>query len=150
MNIYGTQAKEYWRQFRPNAYAAITDPQGFFSTLGQQIADEVDLLTAHLAGPDVTGEGFFGKLSRLTSAKFRAEEIAMSQSVYSHDPEISDEDEDFPHSSTAGFERDFDREMVLLKALETMEMADDLDRAWRESQTDPRGTNPIGSRPPAR
>ena len=87
MNKYGQQARTYWETERPEALSQIPDPTEFFSTLGQQIQDQVIDLSQQLAGPDPTGEGYLEKVGRLNSATMEAEEIVMNDLVYSQEPE---------------------------------------------------------------
>jgi hypothetical protein len=96
MNKYGQQARTYWETERPEALSQIPDPTEFFSTLGQQIQDQVIDLSQQLAGPDPTGEGYLEKVGRLNSAKKEAEEIVMNDLVYSQEPEEEESEEDGP------------------------------------------------------
>ena len=41
MNRYGTRAQAYWREFLPAGYAAIEDPTGFFTRLGEEVRARV-------------------------------------------------------------------------------------------------------------
>jgi hypothetical protein len=93
MNRYGEQAQSHWRRWLPKRYAALGEkPESFFEQLGEEISDEVDALSSALAGNDVPGEGFMGKLGRLNMARFNAEgqilrELALLE------PEESEEEE---------------------------------------------------------
>ncbi len=69
MNRYGQLAQEHWRRWLPIRYAAIPDPEDFFSTLGQEVQDQVADLSVQLEGPDLPGEGYLEKLGRLNMAK---------------------------------------------------------------------------------
>lgn len=79
MNQYGTQAKRYWQENLPRQYAQIADPKTFFDQMGEQIAEEVELLTFEMAGPDQPGEGYLGKVGRLQMARASAETEVMRQ-----------------------------------------------------------------------
>lgn len=88
MNKYGHLAKTYWQQHLPTRYAALPDPTEFFESLGQQVEAEVTDLQVILAGTDPVRETFLEKVARLAMARKSAEEVVMSQLVWSHDPEL--------------------------------------------------------------
>ena len=97
MNRYGAMAQSHWARWLPQRYAAIKDPDSFFSTLGQETARQVDELAAELAGDGRPGAGYLEKAGRLTAARSQAEEIILPQQVLlapepeaSEDPEESD------------------------------------------------------------
>lgn len=73
MNQYGTRAKQHWQKYLPQQFRQLSDPDSFFSELGDQIADRVQSLTQDLAGDDPPGEGFLQKLGRLNMARRDAE-----------------------------------------------------------------------------
>lgn len=81
MNQYGAQAQRHWREYLPSRYATLPDPNSYFSTLGEQAAQQIEELTRELAGPDQPGEGFLDRLGRLNNAKMRAEEIVLPELV---------------------------------------------------------------------
>ena len=81
MNRYGLMAQQHWAQWLPARYAAIEDPDSFFSDLGKQVADRIDALALQLAGDDQPGEGYLGKAGRLGQARNQAEEIVLAEMV---------------------------------------------------------------------
>ncbi len=81
MNRYGAMARSHWARWLPQRYAAISDPDSFFSTLGQETARQIEELAAELAGDDQPGEGYLEKAGRLTAARSQAEEIILPQQV---------------------------------------------------------------------
>ncbi|RLQ12686.1 hypothetical protein EAD96_00255, partial [Micromonospora sp. BL1] len=87
MNHYGAQAQRHWQTYLPQRYATIEDPNSFFSTLGEQAAQQIEQRTRELAGPDQPGEGYLGKLGRLNAAKQMAEEEILPELILI-DPEI--------------------------------------------------------------
>lgn len=94
MNRYGQLAQEHWLRWLPTRYAAIPNPEDFFSTLGQEVQDQVADLSVQLEGPDLPGEGYLEKLGRLNMAKLQAEEQVLADLVYlPPEPEIEDQDE---------------------------------------------------------
>ena len=81
MNRYGVMARSHWARWLPRRYATISDPDSFFSTLGQETARQIDELAAELAGDDQPGEGYLEKAGRLAAARSQAEEIILPQQV---------------------------------------------------------------------
>jgi hypothetical protein len=97
MNRYGAMARSHWARWLPQRYAAIEDPDSFFSAIGQEAARQIDELAAELAGDDQPGEGYLVKAGRLTAARSQAEEIILPQQILpppepeaSQDPQESD------------------------------------------------------------
>jgi hypothetical protein len=58
VNGYGHAARRHWERWLPGQYAAIEDPDGFFTALGEEAARQVDDLAAQLAGAGKPGEGY--------------------------------------------------------------------------------------------
>jgi hypothetical protein len=86
MNSYGRQAMEHWRRWLPARYRSITDPETFFSMLGQQAESQILDLAEQLEGPDLPGEGYPEKVGRLNMAKKQAQEWVLRE-VILLDPE---------------------------------------------------------------
>ena len=104
MNRYGLMAQRHWAQWLPRRYATISEPDSYFSTLGQEVAQLVEELTLELAGDDQPGEEYLAKAGRLTAARSRAEEIVLPQQVLlAPEPETSKdlEDDSQPQPSRA-------------------------------------------------
>jgi hypothetical protein len=107
MNHYGTQAQNHWRNYLPESYAQISDPATFFTELGERAETQIVDLQVQLAGEDIPGEGYLGKVGRLNNAKMRAEEIVLREEVLIapekttyYDPEL-DLDVEEPEESEA-------------------------------------------------
>ena len=81
MNRYGRQAQEHWVKWRPQQLSQIPDPEAFFSSLGQQVETQVDLLSRDLAGDDPGGEGYLQKVGRLRMARLDAETQVLREMV---------------------------------------------------------------------
>jgi hypothetical protein len=82
MSIYGIWAIRHWARWLPLHYAAIPDPAAFFGYLGEQVSLEVDALADEIAGDDPPGEGYLGKVQRLTMARYTAEKLILPDLVY--------------------------------------------------------------------
>ena len=98
MNHYGTMAQRHWKRWLPERYAAIQDPDSFFSTLGEEVAQQIGDLGLDLAGDDPPGEGYLEKAGRLNMARLQAEEIVLTERVLLEpepgaDPDSSDPEE---------------------------------------------------------
>ena len=74
MNRYGLMARAHWARWLPQRYATISDPDSFFSALGQETEQQIDALATELAGDDQPGEDYLAKAGRLTAARSQAEE----------------------------------------------------------------------------
>jgi len=104
VNRYGLMAQRHWAQWLPQRYATISEPDSYFSTLGQEAARQIEELTLELAGDDQPGEQYLAKAGRLTAARSRAEEIVLPQRVLpAPEPQTGEDPEDSsqPPSSPA-------------------------------------------------
>ena len=81
MNRYGVMARSHWARWLPQQYAAISDPDSFFSAIGQQATRQIDELATELAGDSRPGEGYLARAGRLAAARSQAEEIILPQQV---------------------------------------------------------------------
>ena len=81
MNKYALMAQRHWAQWLPQRYATLSEPDSYFSTLGQEVAQQIEELTLELAGDDQPGEQYLAKAGRLTAARSRAEEIVLPERV---------------------------------------------------------------------
>jgi hypothetical protein len=94
MNRYGVVAQQHWARWLPRQYAAICDPDSFFTTLGEEVARQIDDLTDELISEIRQGEGYLAQVGRLFAACVVAEELILPQRVLP-DPELTaDDDQD--------------------------------------------------------
>ncbi len=77
MNRYGAMAQRHWQQWLPEQYASMTNPDGLFSALGEEVARQVD----ELAGDDRPGEGYLAQAGRLMAARAQAAELVLRECV---------------------------------------------------------------------
>lgn len=91
MNRYGQLSMQHWSRWLPQRMAGIADPVSFFSTLGLDVAQQIDLLSDRLAAPDRPGETHLQKIGRLREARMTAESDILRQEVLLA-PEGEDED----------------------------------------------------------
>ena len=76
---YAQRAREHWATHRPHQLSLMPDPDVFFTELGRETQERVDVLSSHLEGPDVPGEGYLGKVGRLRMARFTAQAQALRE-----------------------------------------------------------------------
>lgn len=81
MNQYGAMARQHWTRWLPGRVEAMDDPNSFFSTLGDEVATEIEALTVDLAGDDPPGEDYLAKVGRLNMARLQAEERLLGERV---------------------------------------------------------------------
>ena len=83
MNEYGAMARDHNRHWRPASYAEITDPESYFTDLGDRVAQEIADLWAELrarAG-NPPGEDYLARVGRLNALRKQAEEIVLANLV---------------------------------------------------------------------
>jgi hypothetical protein len=81
MNQYAVLARNHWQTHLAQRYRALTDPDAFFTRLGQQAMEEIDALAEALSGPDQAGETFLAKAQRLHAARAEAESIVLRELI---------------------------------------------------------------------
>jgi hypothetical protein len=81
MNRYGAQAMSHWRTYDPAKYAAIEDPETFFTELGELAETQIQDLEHDLAGTDPPGETYLQKVGRLRMARLQAEEQVLAELI---------------------------------------------------------------------
>ena len=96
MNRYGLMARTHWERWLPAQYAAIEDPDSFFSDLGSRAEARIDELADELAGEDRPGEGYLAKAGRLGQARRTAQEIVLTDMILLDPEPGADEDQEEP------------------------------------------------------
>jgi hypothetical protein len=91
MNSYGQRAMNHWRQCFPGQIEQMSDPQAYFTRLGQEMQARVQELQDQMAGPDSPEETYLAKVGRLNAAKAQAEELVMDEYLPAP-PENEDEE----------------------------------------------------------
>ena len=81
MNRYGVIAQRHWARWLPKQYAAISDPESFFTTLGEEVARQIDDLTDELVGEIKQSDSYLAHAGRLFAARAIAEELILPQRV---------------------------------------------------------------------
>lgn len=93
MNRYGVIAQRHWARWLPDQYAAIRDPESFFTTLGEEVARQIDDLTDGLVGEIKQSDSYLAHVGRLFTARAIAEELILSQRVLPEAELVADEDQ---------------------------------------------------------
>ena len=96
MNRYGLMARTHWERWLPAQYAAIEDPDSFFSDLGSRAEARIDGLAGELAGDDRAGEGYLERAGRLGQARRTVQEIVLTDMILLDPEPGADEDEEEP------------------------------------------------------
>jgi hypothetical protein len=94
MNRYGLIAQRHWARWLPRQYAAISDPDSFFATLGEEVARQIDDLTDELIGEIQQSDSYLAHVGRLFSARAIAEELVLPERVLPDSELAADEDQD--------------------------------------------------------
>jgi hypothetical protein len=81
VNQYGEMARRHWARWLPGRFAAIEDPQTFFTGLGDEAEQKITALAWELAGDDPVAEGYLAKAGRLGEARHRAEQIVLNEMI---------------------------------------------------------------------
>jgi len=92
MNRYGRQAMRHWTQFDPERVAAIADPEAFFTALGEEVMQEIEIRSRALEGQDRPGETYLEKVGRLNMARFTAEGEVLREMVLIPSPDQDDQE----------------------------------------------------------
>ena len=94
MNRYGVIAQRHWARWLPKQYAAISDPESFFTTLGEEVARQIDDLTDELVGEIKQSDSYLAHVGRLFAARAIAEELILPQRVLPEAELAADDDQD--------------------------------------------------------
>ena len=70
MNQYATEIMEYYQQYKPAKFAAMTEED--FALMGEQAQAAIEAEMLQIAGPDREQEDYMEKAARLTQAKSQA------------------------------------------------------------------------------
>jgi hypothetical protein len=74
-------AQHHWARWLPRQYAAIGDPDSFFTVLGEEAARQIDDLIDKLAVETGQGDSYLARVGQLVAARAIAEELILPQRV---------------------------------------------------------------------
>lgn len=89
MNHYANLARDWWSKNAPERTASLEDPETFFATLGESAAAQIAAIEDHERTNLPAGLTYLETVSRLQSIRKQAEEIVLSDLVYSLEPEMT-------------------------------------------------------------
>ncbi len=89
MNRYGLLAQAHWRTHAPQKYAALEDPSEFFETLGETVAAQVAETSSRLEATLPADLEYLDQVGQLRTIQKQAEELVLTELVYSVTPEPS-------------------------------------------------------------
>jgi hypothetical protein len=93
VNRYGVMARQHWARWLPRQYAAIGDPDSFFTTLGEEVARQIDDLADDLAGEIGQGDSYLARVGQLVAARALAEELILPQRVLPRAEQAADDEQ---------------------------------------------------------
>jgi hypothetical protein len=93
VNWYGVIAQRHWVRWLPKQYAAIGDPESFFTTLVEDVARQIDDLTDELVGEIRQSDSYLAHVGRLFAARAIAEELILPQRVLPEAELAADDDQ---------------------------------------------------------
>lgn len=97
MNRYGRMAYDFTSQHRPRTLAAMTDPTGHFSRLGEEVQGRITHLRDQVLGSQRTGESLEDYRQRSYQAALQAEELVLGEEFWAEAEETVDpQDEEIP------------------------------------------------------
>jgi hypothetical protein len=84
MNHYGARARRHWQTHRPQEYGQITDPETFFSDLGNRIATEIDRRRTEQERSTGAGDSqdFLANLQSLNSTAISVEDEVLREMAF--------------------------------------------------------------------
>lgn len=134
MNQYGTMAMRHWRDWLPERFEQIDNPREFFSTLGEQLAEQIEELADQLAGADSPGECYLDEVGRLNVARKQAEEKILAEYAFL-EPEAGDEDDETEMDGTpAGRAVRFSMEIGSMLEAVNQEVQDAREERWEHAR----------------
>ncbi len=83
MNEYGALAQQHWKRWRPVSFTAITDPETYFTDLGEQAASEITRLWAQLRDQEgnLPGEDYLARVARLNALRKQVEGLVLADLI---------------------------------------------------------------------
>lgn len=85
MNIWGVAARDHWRQHRPTSYAALDNPERYFTLLGQDAAARYTAIRDGLLEGVTPNDGSIGWeefQDRVAQADQTARDVVEREMIY--------------------------------------------------------------------
>lgn len=100
MNQYGTLAMRHWREWRPDAFNQLPDPETFFTELGERVEEMIAEETTQRQSREKLSSDYLTAVGQLNTVRHEVEQTILSEMVYvTPEPEMEDPDE--PEVKTA-------------------------------------------------
>ncbi len=82
MNRYGMLAREHWTKHAPSRVAQLENPDEYFESLGEQVAERVETLARLLEDEHSPSPDYLNQVGRLNAIRRQAEEVALNDLVW--------------------------------------------------------------------
>ena len=94
MNMPGRHAMETMQNHDPKSFSEIQNPEAYFSTLGTQIQEQIEIMMPQLLPPRTADQSTLDVLGGINMARVRARELVYQEMIYASLPPEEDESED--------------------------------------------------------
>jgi len=81
MNQYGERIQAAWLRLKPDEVAEMLDPEEFFTTLGEQIEEEIVTRAQQMADQEPQKQDYLKEVTRLQTWRMEAESIVMREKL---------------------------------------------------------------------
>lgn len=97
MNMHGQHAMETMKNHDPKSFSEIQDPETYFSNLGKQIQNQIEILMTQYLPPRTPEQSTLDVLGGINMAKMRARGKVYQEMIYDSIPPEEEEMEDSTH-----------------------------------------------------
>lgn len=94
MNTHGRHAMETMQNHDPKSFSEIEDPETYFSNLGTQIQEQIEILMPQLLPPRTEDQSTLDVLGGINMARVRARGKVYQEMIYDALPPEEDDSED--------------------------------------------------------
>ena len=92
MNKYGLMARDHWQLHAPRQYEELTNPEEFFTRLGEDLADEITRIVESQTQALPPSLPYWEKTQQLMRIQRQAEEIVLKEQLWTvHEPSLDPE-----------------------------------------------------------
>lgn len=82
MNEYGRLAMSHWEKFLPGRFSQLEDPRGFFTDLGEQVAQQVVETTIQLEAAESFDPDYLTQVGQRNALQAQARELVLADLVF--------------------------------------------------------------------
>ena len=79
MNSYGKQLQSHWERYAPQQYAELTDPETYFTELGERVEAEVVETQRRLEATMESNLTYSERASQMRAVRMQAQELVLSE-----------------------------------------------------------------------